>query len=253
MLAPAVGHVAAPDERDVGRAAVAHGKAVQVAAVLGRQPRDEARMPDRRKTVRGARPRQAGEQRVDEDGVAGGVERDVVHVDVAGDVAHLRDVEAVEAVVRLPGLQHVLEAPELIERAHPQRLAISAEPHAPLERALEDGKAPVGLEAEEEELARLIGGERQARAAARRAMPRNAGTKRSTSAGCVPDGAGFPSCPPIGPPWRPLRSASSLLPHWTLVASLPERPNGHNPCRRGAENQWDSAHRSKVLCGVAHC
>ena len=153
-----------PTSVTIGRAAVAHGQAVEVAAVLGGELRDEGRPPQRREAVRRARPRQAGEERVDEDRPPARVDRDVVDVEVAGGVAHLRHVEPVVARLRLARAEHVLEAPELVERAHPQRLAVAGQAHAAVEGALEDRQPAVGLQADQEQLAGLVGGEGEARA-----------------------------------------------------------------------------------------
>ena len=82
--------------------------------------------------------------RVDEHHPAARLDGDVVDVEVAGGVADAGHVEAVVALVELAGREHVLEAPELVERAQPQRLAVGPQAHAAVEGALEDGEPAVG-------------------------------------------------------------------------------------------------------------
>ena len=104
---------------------------------------------------------EAGEQRVDEHHAAVGHDRHVVDVEIARGPGELRHVEAIVTLMRLAGRQHVVEPPELVERREIELAAVRAEAHGPVEGALEDGEAAVGLEAEQEELAGLIGGEGQ--------------------------------------------------------------------------------------------
>ena len=61
--------------------------------------------------------RQATEQDVDENNAAMFVDRDVMNIDIAGDVGYLRHIEAIKAVALLPGRQHILKLPGLIKRA----------------------------------------------------------------------------------------------------------------------------------------
>ena len=88
--------------------------------------------------------------------------RDVVDVEIAGGVRQLGHVEAIVALVRLAGRQRVVEAPELVEGAHQQPLGAGPEAHAALEGAIEDRQPAVRLEAEQEQLAGLVGGEGEA-------------------------------------------------------------------------------------------
>ena len=133
-----------------------------MAAVLGGQPAQERRPPQRREAVALVERRQAAEARVDEDDPAAGLDGDVVDVEVAGGVADARDVEPIAALVELARPQDVLEAPELVERTHPQRLAVAPQAHAAVEGALEDRQRAVRAAAEEEQLADLVGREGQA-------------------------------------------------------------------------------------------
>src|SRR5262249_21208718 len=105
---------------------------------------------------------QAAEQRTDEDDPAVCFDGDVVDVEVAGGVADLGEVESIVAVVQEAGPQCVLEAPELIQAAHPERLPVAPQAHAAVEGALEDGEPAVGLHADQEEFAGLVSGEGQA-------------------------------------------------------------------------------------------
>ena len=66
------------------------------------------------------------------------------------------------SLVELAGLEQVFETPELVQRAQPEGLAVGPEAHGAVERALENGEPAFGVTPQEEELARLVGGERQA-------------------------------------------------------------------------------------------
>ena len=109
MVAPVVDHVALGDRGQVGRAAVLHGQPVQVAAVLRRELGDEGRPIERHEAVAVADRGEAAEQRVDEQQPAVGVDREVVDVEIAGDVAQPRHVEPVVALVELARGKRVLE------------------------------------------------------------------------------------------------------------------------------------------------
>ena len=117
-----------------------------------------------REAVALARRREAAVGGVHEQRAAAGVDGDVVHVEVAGREAAPRHVEAVVALVALAGGQRVVELPELPARAHPEPLGCGVEAHRPVEVALEDGEAALGLHPEEEQAVGLVGGEGEARA-----------------------------------------------------------------------------------------
>ena len=161
-VAPAVGDVAAADRGDVARRPVLHRQAVEMAAVLRRQFTDERRFPHRPEAMPFAGGGETAEQGIDENHPAVGVDGDVVDVEIAGGVADLGNVEPVVALVCLSRCQRVLEPPELIQRGHPQTVTVRAQPHAAAEGALEDRESSVGLQPDQEQLAHLIGGERQA-------------------------------------------------------------------------------------------
>ena len=120
MVAPAVDNVALGHRGQIGRPAVLHGQPVQVAAVLGGQLGDERRPIERHEAVAVADRGEAAEQRVDEQQPPVGVDRQIVDVEVAGDVALPRHVEPVMALVELARGERVLEPPDLVERADMQ-------------------------------------------------------------------------------------------------------------------------------------
>jgi hypothetical protein len=63
----------------------------------------------------------------------------------------------------LPGLERVVEAPELEQGAEVERRRAGAEAHGAVEGALEDRQPSIGLQADQEQLAGLVGGEGEAR------------------------------------------------------------------------------------------
>jgi len=99
-----------------------------------------------------------GEQGVDEHHPAVGADREVVDVEVAGGPGELRHVEPVVALVRLAGLERVVEAPELVEGREVELAAVRGQAHGAVEAALEQGQPSVRLQAEQEQLAGLVGG-----------------------------------------------------------------------------------------------
>jgi hypothetical protein len=120
-------------------------------------------LPEGPKAVAGADGGEAGKEGIGEDQLAIGIDAHVVDVAVAGGVTELGDIEAVVAVGLFTGTEHVLEAPDLVKAAQPEAVAIAAgaEAHAAVEGALEHRQFAVGLEAQGEQLADLIGGESQ--------------------------------------------------------------------------------------------
>lgn len=84
--------------------------------------------------------------------------------EIACGPAELWHIEPVIALVDLAWAQAVLEPPELKERAEVERLAIAPEPHAAAKRAVEEGQPGGGIEPDQKELSRLIGGEGEAQA-----------------------------------------------------------------------------------------
>ena len=101
------------------------------------------------------------EQRVSEDHPAVRIDDNVVNVNVAGHPRFPRYVDGVVALERLAGFQRVAESPDLIERADVDLPSGRVHPHGALQRPFEHGQPPVGLDADEKDLPRLIGGEHQ--------------------------------------------------------------------------------------------
>jgi hypothetical protein len=134
---------------------------------------------------------EAAEERVHEHRPAGAALRDVVpavvrngnvmDVDIARGPGELRHVEAVVPLMRLARRQCVGKLPELVEAAHQKPLGARPESHAALEGAIEDRQLAIRLEAEQEQLARLVGGEGEAGlllGQPRRELPRGGQLKR---------------------------------------------------------------------------
>ena len=112
-------------------------------------------------------------------------------VEVAGDPGQARHVDGVVFVSleAVPGGKHVVEAIELIVRREQtacRASSLTREPHAAGEGALEHCEAAVGLEPEQEQLARLVGGERERaarRGRARLSKPREQVNAKRSSGG----------------------------------------------------------------------
>ena len=108
---------------------------------------------------------EAGEQRVDEDRRALAVDlahADVVDVGAAGDAALARHELALRPLRRgRAGGEHVLEPPQHVAGAGPQRLPVGPQPLALLDDALVRADAAVVLAADEEQPPGLVGGERE--------------------------------------------------------------------------------------------
>jgi hypothetical protein len=166
-LAPAGRDVGAADRGHVRRTALRHGEPVQVAAVLGREARDERRLPERREAVALGQRGEAGVGGVHEHDAAVRSHGDVVHVEGAGRVRAAGHVEAVEAVVERAGRQRVRELPELPARAHPEPLGRREQAHRPVEAPLEEREPAVGLHPDQEQAVRLVRGEGEAGAGLR--------------------------------------------------------------------------------------
>jgi hypothetical protein len=175
-VAPTVGDVGHADERDIRGSTVAKGQSVEMAAVFCRQSRDMRRLPQRRKAVRRVHRRQTVQARVDEHNPAIGIADDIMDIKIARRVSDARDEQPVIAFVEFAGAEDVLEPPELKQRTHPERLPVPVQPHAAVERALENGERSRRVPAEKEQLARLIGRESEADVVPR--QPRNKVSRR---------------------------------------------------------------------------
>jgi hypothetical protein len=137
-----------------------------MAAVLRRQRADEPGPPQRPEARLVADRGETGEQRIDEHRRAHAVDlahADVVDVGAAGDAALAWHELAVGALRRgLAGGEHVLEPPQHVEGAGPQRLPVGPQPLALLDDALVRADAAVVPAADEEQPSRLVGGEGEA-------------------------------------------------------------------------------------------
>lgn len=161
-IAPTISHVADADCRDVAGLTVLQGQPIQVAAILRCQLAQEGGPPQWCEAGLVAKRGQAAEAGVDEDHSAARLHRDVMDIKVAGRVTDSGHVEPIRAVVELARRQRVFEPPKLEDRTEPKCLAIAIQTHTTIEGAFEHRHPPIGLQAEEEELTRLIGREGQA-------------------------------------------------------------------------------------------
>lgn len=128
-----------------------------MAAILGRQARDERRAPHRLERMDDAVRREARVLGVDEQEAPGGIDAEFVHVEVGHRLSPPRHEEAVEMLVgALIGAEDVLEAPDLRETGEEQGLAVAGHPHGAQEVALVQRQGSVGRHADEVEVAALV-------------------------------------------------------------------------------------------------
>jgi hypothetical protein len=107
--------------------------------------------------------RETREAGVDEHHAPGAVDGELVDVEIAGDLAVARHVQPVEMLVGALGAhQDVFQAPDLVDRRHIDPIAVAPQPHGAGEIALMHRETAIGQHADEEQLAGLIRGERQA-------------------------------------------------------------------------------------------
>jgi hypothetical protein len=154
VLPPAAGLVGVPQRRDVADAAVDDAHPIEVAAVAGRQARDELRPPAGHEAVAVAAGAEAGELGVDEPQFLLDPGH-LVDLHVAGGVHGARD----EAGVVRPGRRelggqggHVVVLEDLQVGADGQAAAAVGQAHRPAEDA-EVGVEHAVLGAEDDELA----------------------------------------------------------------------------------------------------
>ena len=159
---PAADHVAAAGGRHPGDFAIPDREAVEMAAILGRQPRDEGRLPEQAEGVHRRQQRQARIGGVDEDDAAVAEHADVVDIDLARGVPDARHIIAVGAVHGLAGGQDVLEAPDLERGRQHQALRVHPQPHRPAGADLVNSKPTGVVDADEIEPPGLVGGEGEA-------------------------------------------------------------------------------------------
>src|SRR5215471_6295930 len=151
-VAPAVGHIRAAHRADERGTGAVHRQSVQVAPILRHQSGQEAWPPQRSKTCGFAYRRQAAIQRIDEDwSLRRAVDvsnPDVVRVDSANDAAFDGYELALRACRRDRAVaQHILEPPQHIASARPQRLTVGPQTLTLLDHALMRAHAAVGLAA----------------------------------------------------------------------------------------------------------
>src|SRR5262249_10199225 len=118
-------------------------------AVLASQLACKRGPPQRCEAVAFAERAQAAELGVDEEYPSAGLDRDVVDVEVPRGVSDPGNVEPVATVMEEPGLEGVLETPQLVEGIHPQGLAIPPQTHAAVEGTLENRELAIGAQANE--------------------------------------------------------------------------------------------------------
>ena len=136
VVAPAVHHIRRTHRRHVSRPAIFHGQSIEVAAVFCGQLAQKRRTPQRLEAVCIAQRGQTAKQRVDKHQLAIGIQRHVVNVQITRGVAHLRQVQAVIAVLHLPVGEEVLKPPHLVNAAHVKTIGRRAQAHAAVERPL---------------------------------------------------------------------------------------------------------------------
>ena len=135
-----------------------------MAAILGGQTVDETGTPQLAEAATVRQGGQTVEPGGDKDRAAIRVFDDVMGVDVACRVPRHRHVKRVEPVAGFPRIKEVLTAPKLKAGTHPEPALPHPQTHRPLERAFEHRQPPIGAQADQEHLARLIGGQGEAAA-----------------------------------------------------------------------------------------
>ena len=143
--------------------AVHHRQAIQVAPVVGRERRNEARTPARPKAALDVERAKAGKAGVDEPAFVVGAERHLVNVDVAGDVVLAIDIDRVMSPGRLEALgdgRDVAKLPDAGFRSDQQPVATDGEPHrlGEMRKMRVDGGA---IRAHRDEVAALVVGDEQ--------------------------------------------------------------------------------------------
>ena len=130
-----------------------------MAAVIGRQGFDEGRLPGGGKAAEGLDRCDAAEGGIDKQEPACGVEDDFMGIDIAGDQADGRHVEAIAALVAEAWCEVVVEAPELVAGGHPEAVACGKEAHGAIKEALMQLELAFWGEAKKEQAVGAVGGE----------------------------------------------------------------------------------------------
>lgn len=152
MLAPTIGDIGLRDRGKPFWTPVLHGHAIKVTPVFCGQLADKRRLPEWSKAVRFADGTKAAEEGGDEDEFATFIDGHVVDIEVTGRPGKLRDIDTVVAIIRLAGFERVVETPDLVQGAEVDLILMGTQAHRTIKGSLEDGKATVGLQTDEEEL-----------------------------------------------------------------------------------------------------
>ena len=130
---PALGRVGLAQRRHIPRPALLEDHAIEMAPVLGRHRRDEARLPVRQEAQMGMERAEAGKEGVHEPELLSG-EGHLVRVDLGRDVGRAGDVATVELARGLdPARQrgHALQEPDLRASADRDAIRSDGQPHGP--------------------------------------------------------------------------------------------------------------------------
>jgi len=137
-ITPAIRDVRLAHGRDILRLPVLQYESVPVATIFSGQPAEEWRFPQWYETVRVAELRETAEQCIDEDDATAGFNGNVMDIQIARRLAQLRNIHSVIAGCNLSQRQNILKSPQLIQRRHPQRLPVSLQAEASIERAFKN-------------------------------------------------------------------------------------------------------------------
>ena len=160
---PPVGHIGLAHGGHIFRPAIDHAEAIHVAAILGLELGDEARLPDRTEALDGIERRQAGITGVHEHRTAVGPGADLVNIDVPGDERLPRHQRQIVLALREHSFgENVLEAPQLYLRREPQSVPVPANSHGAAECLLVHGDGAVRHGARQEQPPALVGREGEA-------------------------------------------------------------------------------------------
>ena len=190
-VTPAVDRIGAARRGDIGRLAFAHCQAIQMAAVLVDQSRDEGWPPHLAKAVHRIGRGQTIHPGVDEDRFALGCHPDIMSIELPSDMNQSGCVAGIElAIGTLMGGKRVGEADQLMAGGkHHFLFADAGEAHGALHRALVQVE-PAGRTTEQVEQPRLVGGEGERQIGSREQLDQPA----RMAVGCLAGHA-------VGPAW----------------------------------------------------
>lgn len=116
MIAPSSGDIGFRDAGDIGGLPITHRQPVEVTAILGGDPVDEGRLPDRSKAVDLVQSGQTVKARQNEDRcLVTSPRMDVMHIHIARGASFHGNINCIEPVAHLTRLQKILKAPKLIQ------------------------------------------------------------------------------------------------------------------------------------------